>query len=174
MLKADPTLFARVSRIVATSDSIDEVLQHLLEEAVQACDADRGFLAIADHDRGELDVRYTAGSGWTEEKRLGRLKVSEETGGGITSRVAATGTLYRSSNVLEDPYYIMSFEDVRSEIAVPMIDKDQRTRGVLNIESISPWLLTVKSFSSISIFNILFVSKTALSTSRASGILMVI
>ena len=132
---ADPALFARVSSLVATSKSINEVLQNIVDEAVRVSGAERGFLATVDHDRGELDVRYTAGSNWTEEKRLGRLKVSEETGRGITSHVAATGEAYRSPNVLEDPYYLMSFEDVRSEIAVPLVDSFQRTRGVLNIES---------------------------------------
>lgn len=133
---ADPTLFARVSRIVATVESVDEVLRRILEEAVRGCDAVRGFLAIVDHDRGELDVRYTAGEGWTEAKRLGRLKVSEETGRGITSHVAATGKPYRTGNVLNDPYYIMSFEDVRSEMAVPLVDTACQTRGVINIERI--------------------------------------
>lgn len=131
----DPTLFARLSRVVATNSSVDEVLQQILDDAVKACRATRGFLAIVDHDRGELDVRYTAGEGWTEEKRLGRLKVSEETGRGITSRVAATGQPYRSGNVQEDPYYICAFEDVRSEIAVPLIDGANRVRGVINVES---------------------------------------
>ncbi len=132
---ADPALFARVSSLVSTSESVGEVLQSILEEAVSVSGAERGFLAIIDHERGELDVRYTAGSGWTEEKRLGRLKVSEDTGRGITSHVAATGNAYRSPNVLEDAYYMMSFEDVRSEIAVPLVDRFHRTRGVLNIES---------------------------------------
>ncbi|MGQ9455831.1 MAG: GAF domain-containing protein [Armatimonadota bacterium] len=131
----DPTLFARLSRVVATNSSVDEVLQQILDDAVKACRAIRGFLAIVDHDRGELDVRYIAGEGWTEEKRLGRLKVSEETGRGITSWVAATGQPYRSGNVREDPYYICAFEDVQSEIAVPLIDSANRVRGVINVES---------------------------------------
>ncbi|MCL5103129.1 MAG: GAF domain-containing protein [Armatimonadetes bacterium] len=135
-MRADPTLFARVSRLVASSTSIDEVLQRILEEAVAVSGADRGFLAIADRDRGDLDVRYTAGSGWTEEKRLGRLKVSEETGRGITSHVAATGVPYWSPDVLKDAYYTMFFEDVRSELAVPLVDSYQRTRGVINLESV--------------------------------------
>ncbi|MCE5197500.1 MAG: GAF domain-containing protein [Armatimonadota bacterium] len=132
---ADPTLFARISELVATSESLDEILKYIIEEAVIACNADRGFLAIADHDRGELDVRYTAGSGWTEETRIDRLKVSEETGRGITSHVAATAMPYMSPNVLEDPYYRMYFEDVRSELAVPLVDGHKRTLGVINIES---------------------------------------
>ena len=131
-----PALLARISRIVLATDSLGTVLRGVLEEAVKACDAQRGFLAIVDHDRGELDARYTAGEGWSEEKRLGRLKVSEETGRGITSHVAATGKAYRSGDVLQDPYYIMSFDDVRSEIAVPLVDKNGWTRGVINIESI--------------------------------------
>ena len=135
VLEADPTLLARVSRLVVTTDSIDEILQKILEETVRVCSAVRGFLAIMDHDRGELDVRYTAGSGWSEEKRLGRLKISEETGRGITSHVAATATAYVSPNVLKDPYYVMSFEDVKSEFAVPLVDGFRRTRGVMNIES---------------------------------------
>ncbi|MGC8862938.1 MAG: GAF domain-containing protein [Armatimonadota bacterium] len=132
----DPALFAEVSRLVATSDSVDVVLQRILEDAVRVCRAVRGFLAIVDHDRGELDVRYTAGDGWTEAKRIGRLKVSEETGRGITSHVAATARPYRSGNVLEDPYYIRAFDDVRSEMAVPLVDANNRTRGVINVESV--------------------------------------
>lgn len=133
---AAPSLYGRLSRLIVSSTSVDEVLQTILQEAVDYTGAARGFLAIVDHDRGELDVRYTAGTGWSEEKRLGRLKVSEDTGRGITSHVAATGKSYRSPNVLEDPYYIMSFDDVRSEIAVPVLDSHSRTRGVLNLESL--------------------------------------
>lgn len=103
---------------------------------MRACGAVRGFLAIVDHDRGELDVRYTAGEGWSEAKRVDRLRVSEETGRGITSHVAATGEPYNSPDVATDPYYICSFEDARSELAVPLVDSNKRTRGVLNIESV--------------------------------------
>ena len=132
---ADPALVAGISRLIVTNESIGKVLATILEESVRACGAVRGFLAIVDHDRGELDVRYTAGEGWSEEKRLGRLKVSEETGRGITSQVAATGRSYNSPDVDRDPYYIRSFDDVRSELAVPLVDSNRRTRGVLNIES---------------------------------------
>lgn len=132
---ADPALVTEISRLVATSGSIREVLQTILEDSVQACGAVRGFLAIIDHDRGELDVRYTAGADWSEERRLGRLRVSEETGRGITSHVAATGLPYNSPDVDNDPYYIRSFQDVKSEFAVPLVDGNKRTRGVMNLQS---------------------------------------
>lgn len=137
-LMADPALFTRISRLIATGDTVDEVLQVILEDAVTVTGAERGFLAIIDRDRGELNARYAAGNGWTEEKRVSRLKVSEETGKGITSHVAATGRPYNSPDVLKDPYYIMSFEDVRSELAVPLVDGFKRTRAVINIESTEP------------------------------------
>lgn len=132
---ADPSLVTEISRLVVTSDSIREVLQAILEESVRACGAVRGFLAIVDHDRGELDVRHTAGADWSEERRLGRLRVSEDTGRGITSHVAATGMPYNSPDVDRDPYYIRSFQDVKSELAVPLVDANRRTRGVMNIQS---------------------------------------
>ena len=135
-LGADPAVIADISRLIVTSESVGEVLRTILMESVRVSGAVRGFLAIVDHDRGELDVRYTAGQGWSEEKRVGRLKVSEETGRGITSHVAATGQAYRSPDVDSDPYYIRSFDDVKSELAVPLVDSNGRTRGVLNLESL--------------------------------------
>ncbi len=134
-LMADPAVLTRLSALITAGDSVDAVLQEVLNEAIRVTGATRGFLAIVDRDRGDLDPRYVAGEGWTEEKRISRMKVSEETGKGITSHVAATGRPYRSPNVLEDPYYIMSFEDVRSELAAPLVDGYRRTRGVINVES---------------------------------------
>lgn len=134
--KSDPMLFTRVSRLLATSRSVDEVLQRILEEAIWVTDAVRGFLAIADYERGELDVRYVAGEGWNPEAQIKRLKVSEETGRGITSHVASTGLPYISGNVSKDQYYMKHFEDVKSEIAVPLLDTHKNTLGVMNIESL--------------------------------------
>lgn len=141
-LGADPALVAEISRLIVTSDSTSKVLATILEESLRVCAATRGFLAIVDHDRGELDVRFTVGEGWSEEKRMGRLKVSEETGRGITSHVAATGVPYISPDVDSDPYYIRSFDDVKSELAVPLVDSNGRTRGVLNLESTAPAAFT--------------------------------
>ncbi len=132
---ADPRVFERVSRLLASGVELPVLLDQVLQEAVAAVNGHRGFLALVDHDKGELSVRHVVGKGWDEEKRRMRLKVSEETGKGITSRVAATGEPYRTGNVDEDPYYIPSFDDVKSEIAVPLVDSQHRTRGVINVES---------------------------------------
>jgi len=164
---ADPEVVAEISRLIVTNESVSKVLATILEEAVRACAAVRGFLAIVDHDRGELDVRYTAGEGWSEEKRLGRLKVSEETGRGITSHVAATAKAYNSPDVERDPYYIRSFEDVNSEIAVPLVDTNGRTRGVLNLESTERGWFTDEHERFASVLGNLGVIAMALADHRA-------
>lgn len=130
-----PELLGRAVSLISSPAEIGYILQTTLEEAILALGANRGFLAIVDHDRGELLVNHTVGHDWDEEKRRMRLKVSEETGRGITSHVAATGKPYRSGDVLNDPYYIPYFDDVRSELAVPLIDNNRRIRGVINVES---------------------------------------
>ena len=78
-----------------------------------------------------------------------RLKIGEAVNGhvqrrktegrsGITSHVAATGKPYITGNVDADPYYFAFFDDVCSEIAVPLVDGNDRVRGVINIESFRP------------------------------------
>ena len=73
-----------------------------------------------------------SGSGRPQGARVG------ETRCGITSHVAATGQPYITGNVDADPYYYAFFDDVCSEIAVPLLDGNGHTRGVINIESCSP------------------------------------
>lgn len=132
---ADSSVLGSATKLLISEADLDTVLRTVLEQAVETTSAMRGFLAIVDHDRGDLAVRYTVGENWDEHKRQMRLKVSEKTGRGITSHVAATGKSYISGDVNNDPYYIQFFEDVKSELAVPLVDADQRVWGVINIES---------------------------------------
>ncbi|MBI3922914.1 MAG: GAF domain-containing protein [Armatimonadetes bacterium] len=126
----------------ALAEPIDEMLpEHeallteTLVQAVEALPANRGFLALVDLRTGELAVRFTLGEGWDQAKRTARVPISEQVGRGITTQVATTGKPYRCGNVLTDPYYIEFFSDVRSELAVPLIDRSGCTIGVLNVES---------------------------------------
>lgn len=133
------TVFGRISRLLVSHESeLDVILDAILTESMRALGADRAFIALVDYEHGELAVRYTAGTGWNDTNKLMRLKVSQESGRGITSRVAATGTPYRTGDAPNDPYYISHFADVLSELAVPVIDANGRTEGVINIESVRP------------------------------------
>ena len=123
----------------------DEVLKATLEEAMHAVHGTRAFLALVDTTLGELALRFTAGEGWSEDVR--RLRVNlrpdepgsvESRGGGrrgITRHVLLTNRRYWTGDVNNDPHYIGFFDDVKSEIAIPIITQGGGAVGVINIES---------------------------------------
>jgi signal transduction histidine kinase len=137
-IAAELESFHRVGRFLSSILDLNELLRAILEEALDAVGAMRGFVALVDHGTGELVVRFTAGSGWDEAKRHRRIKISDAPGHGITSYVAATGLPYVCDDVSSDPRYVMYFPDVRSELAVPLLDRHGRAIGVLNIEDERP------------------------------------
>jgi signal transduction histidine kinase len=63
------------------------------------------------------------------------IPITDEPGKGITIWVVRSSIPYVSSDVRQDPHYVMFFPDVRSEIVVPLVNRDGRTIGVINIES---------------------------------------
>ncbi len=133
------SVFGRISRLLISNDAqLDHIIDAILTESMTALKGIRGFIAMVDYEHGELAVRYTAGGGWNELTTRLRLKMSQETGRGITSHVAATSAPYRTGDVSHDDYYVRHFTDVKSELAVPIVDADGRTQGVINIESVEP------------------------------------
>ena len=137
----DPlTLVSHLSRRAIEVDEAQVLFDEINHAAMDAVGADRAFVALAHDGSGELVLVSTAGAGWTDEFRDMRLKIDEERHGGkrqigITSHVAATGEPYITGDVNADPYYYAFFDDVYSEIAVPLLDGNGHTRGVINIES---------------------------------------
>lgn len=113
-------------------------LQRVLDASVRAVDGHRGFLALVHHETGEMEVCCTSGSGWTAPSREMRLHLAEETSRGITGHVALTRQPYVTGDVSADPYYLHYFDDVRSEIAAPILSPSGQTRGVINIDSPRP------------------------------------
>lgn len=130
------SFFNRISDLLTSEDrELDHIMDAILLATMNAMAADRAFIAMVDYEHGELAVRYTAGKGWDEASTRLRLKVSQESGRGITGHVAVTSRPYRTADVRDDPYYISHFSDVLSEVAVPICDSHGRTQGVINIES---------------------------------------
>ncbi|HEY3284720.1 MAG TPA: GAF domain-containing protein [Armatimonadota bacterium] len=132
----NPPLIQADATLIDVADArCNNQLHSLLERAVRDLRGKRGFLALVDQDTGELVVQYTSGEGWDETVIQRRLRIGQQEGRGITAFVAASGVSYRTGDVTRDAYYVRYFEDVRSEVAVPLVDAFDRVIGVINIES---------------------------------------
>ena len=122
----------------------DELLRSTLEEAMELVGGNRAFLALVDTSSGELVLRFTAGEGWTDEIRRMRVDIRTVSGAnstsrrGITRHVVINGRAYWTGDVSSDPHYIGFFDDVKSEIAVPVVATGGSVIGVINIESPAP------------------------------------
>ncbi len=57
---------------------------------------------------------------------------------GIIGRAFKTGKIYVSGNVKNDPYYMQYFQEVNSELAVPIKGKDGSVTGVIDVQSEEP------------------------------------
>jgi signal transduction histidine kinase len=126
--------FYRAGRFLSSILNIEELLQAIVEEALSAVRGTRGFVGLVNRSTGDLELRIMAGKGWDQQPQRA-IKITDEPGHGITVWVAATGVPYVSGDVRRDPHYAMFFPDVRSELAVPLLNRDGRTIGVLNVES---------------------------------------
>ncbi len=123
----------------------DELLRATLDEAMRSVGGTRAFLALVDTTSGELSLRFTIGDGWTEDIRRLRVNVNGDevrrasgSRQGITRHVVVNGRAYWTGNVRDDPHYISFFDDVCSEVAVPITARGGGTIGVINIESTLP------------------------------------
>lgn len=122
----------------ASAPRLSDLLEGILQRGLRAVGGHRGFIAKVDLESGLLVIQCGAGSGWTKEKLNRRLKWHAGEGKGITTYVAATGAPYWTPDVSKDPYYLKYFDDVVSEIAVPVLDSQRRTRAVINVDSPKP------------------------------------
>jgi signal transduction histidine kinase len=126
--------FYRAGRFLSSIMDLDELLRAILEEGLDAVHGTRAFVGLVNRATGELELRITAGQGWDEQPSRS-IRITDEPGNGITNWVVCTGVPYVTGDVRRDPHYVMFFPDVRSEIAVPLVNRDGRTIGVINIES---------------------------------------
>lgn len=93
------------------------------------------LVAVLNEELGLLEVRHGLGEEFAERAEGETLPVDIGTDSGIVAYVAATGRVFRSGEVREDPHYRMLFPTTRSEIAAPVFDSHGRVRAVFNLES---------------------------------------
>jgi signal transduction histidine kinase len=123
-------LLMEVDHAISLTRSLDEIYGLILVEgAKKLIHATHGSVALVED--GELVIKATMGDDWTDELRNTHLKIGE----GITGWVAKEG----KSQLLRDvrqagEQYASWFEDVKSELAVPL-RIGERVRGVINVDS---------------------------------------
>ena len=112
-----------------------ESLDRLAVAALELTGSRNSMIAFLNDENGVLDLEHGAGPEWTQTE-IETIDVT--TRSGIVAYVAATGKKFVSGDVANEPQYRNLFSNTRSEMAVPVIDRHGRMRGVFNVESDRP------------------------------------
>ncbi len=122
----------RLLHHITTSAASGATLEEALETAVKGLQVtlggDRVTILLVDSERKYLEVK--AAVGYSQDATSLRVPI----GTGITGWVAAHRRLLRLDDVTADPRYIQLSANTRSELAVPLLYRNELL-GVLNVES---------------------------------------
>jgi diguanylate cyclase (GGDEF)-like protein len=116
------------SQAVLSTFDLDEVLQRILTIAREYFHLQNVAILLLDKDTNELFPRSQIG--WDEGSDKVRLPV----GTGITGSAAKLKRPVYAPDVSKDPRYIVSAKSTRSELAVPLMVRDEVV-GVLDCQS---------------------------------------
>ena len=125
----------RLLHHITTSAASGTTLEEALESAVTGLQVtlggDRVTILLTDADKKALEVRAQAG--YSEDILSMRVPLGE----GITGWAAQHHRSLRIDNVTNEPRYIQASANTVSELAVPLIYRNE-VLGVLNVESEQP------------------------------------
>lgn len=121
-------LLHHITTTAASGSTIEESLESAVNGLQVTLGGDRVAILLADREKKMLEVK--AAVGYAGE--VASMKI--EFGRGITGWVAAHRRPLRIRDVREDPRYIEVSANTRSELAVPLIFRNELL-GVLNVES---------------------------------------
>ena len=112
---------------------VDEILEMVLTYSSDLARSAYGSIVTVDQKARKLVITSTRGNHWTLEKQMQRLSLGE----GLTGHVALTGKPYLCNETRVDPNYFGLFEDVRSEMVVPIV-VEERVWGLINLDGTRP------------------------------------
>lgn len=118
-----------VTLSLLTQDSSDQLLNALLDRAVEFTGADSGTISILDESRKFLEIKAFRGFEQDLPNTV-KLKIGE----GVTGRCIVTGKLRNVGDTSQDKYYIAVRQDIRSELAVPL-KVGNKNFGVISVDS---------------------------------------
>ncbi len=121
-------LLHHITTSAASGTTLEEALESAVEGLQVTLGGDRVSILLADREFKSLTVE--AAVGYSEEVMGRRIPV----GSGITGWSASHRRPLRVDNVGEDTRYVQASPNTRSELAVPLIYRNE-VLGVLNVES---------------------------------------
>jgi phosphoserine phosphatase RsbU/P len=124
-------VMVEIARETSEILSLDELLEKIAELAKQFIDYQIFAILLVDDTNQDLYFRFTIG--YPESVKGIHIKF----GDGLVGAAAATREAIRVADVSKDSRYIRAVEEVKSELAIPLISRN-RVIGVLDIESPQP------------------------------------
>ena len=112
-----------------SQDSTDQLLNLVLDQAIEFTRADSGSIALLDKERKYLEIKVARGL----ESDISE-KVKLKLGQGVTGKAILTGKTKNVGDTSVDPDYFEVREDIKSELAVPL-RIGPKSFGVISIDS---------------------------------------
>lgn len=123
-------LLHHVTTAAASSTTIEDALNSAVQGLQVTLGGDQIAILLANKEQTHLEVKSSVG--YASDNDIARLSVPF--GVGLTGWVAAHRQPARVGDVLKDSRYIKVNERVRSELAIPLVYRNE-VLGVLNVES---------------------------------------
>lgn len=125
------TTIGEISRQLTSTLDMQEVMDLMLQRALQATQARRGLIALYEPEQDFLQVLAQKGYPRVLDRYQFGLGAARH---GITGRVALTGTAALVPDVSEDADYVAVAPTTRAQLSIPMIHEEQVV-GVITLES---------------------------------------
>lgn len=121
-------LLHHITSSAASGTTLEEALESAVSGLQVTLGGDRVIIMLLDHDKKTLEVK--ASIGYAED--ISKMRV--EIGQGVTGWAAAHRRPLRLRDVHEDPRYIETSPNTKSELAIPLVYRNE-ILGVINVES---------------------------------------
>jgi GAF domain-containing protein/HAMP domain-containing protein len=121
-------LLHHITTTAASGTTLEEALESAVNGLQVTLGGDRVTILLTNREKNTLQVK--ASTGYAEDI----TKVEIPIGSGVTGWAAAHKRPLRIKNVSEEPRYILVSSNTRSELAIPLVYRNELL-GVLNVES---------------------------------------
>ncbi len=121
-------LLHHITTTAASGKTLEEALESAVNGLQVTLGGDRVMILLANREKKMLEVK--ASTGYAEDVTSLQFAI----GSGVTGWVAAHKRPLRVRDVSEDPRYVQISSNTRSELAIPLIYRNELL-GVLNVES---------------------------------------